>query len=570
MPLPPLRRRNASLTPEEVLADIEAGRPLKEAFASLDLAKCQFREQVDFSNYHGPSIPMEGFGRIAKGHLAFTPEAVKAYETSGTPYITVFPDDDSPFFKGQDSGNHISDAMIFGNLKGGRSMLFTSPDHFGIGIEAAHMTWLRNLSIKTRYAKTPKEQNSISINGVTLHEGDLVTIDGHGQMLYPCGISTKPPPKVIPALDQAASKAVPKFRVLTNANDAMSVNDAVLSSAEGIGLFRSEEVIKRALVLMGNNYVEDADWQKILEANMAGRVYSEPHMKTALEVLFGEGEKSDQLRNNFDISRRLYTQLERPLAFASQERAIPHKIYPLTYRLTDLGAPQLELPDRKIITPINCRRFLAMQADSLFSAYGKNYFSISSTPLSILIPSVRSAEELAAIKEEIDKAARKRGFIDEHGTRSFRFGAMIETRDAAEPKMAAAIAKLCDFASFGTNDLTKDVTGLTRDDLDPQVKAQCQQWMRDHHHEKLGDSPFDVLVPPVVRVMEKAVRAMRLANPNLDIGCCGRQIAGNPHSIEACMKMGLNNISVPPQDVAASRIMAAHFSAKQQLAERSA
>ena len=520
---------------------------------------------------------MEGFGRIAKGHLAFTPEAVDAYKARGTPYIAVLPDNDSPFFKDREKSERISEAMVFGNMHGGKSLIFTSPDHFELSIGAANMAWLHNSGIKAHYASSPQEKHSISIGDVTLHEGEFVTVDGCGGMLYPCDMPIKSPSESIPVLDEAAKKALPNFRVLANAKDFMSTSDAVSSSAEGIGLFRSEDIIRKKFVVMGNNFNDDDSMEtarQIQNANLTGKIYSKPQLEAAIECFFGEGEKSNELREYFikTIPGKIHSELQMPFVIANRKRQAPHETYPITYRLTDLDASQLELEGSKIITPENKKRFFAMQADAMFQCIWSEaggHFKLF-TPLSILIPSVRSAEELSAIKEEIDKAAKKHGFIDETGKRLFRFGAMIETKDAAQPETAAAIARLCDFVSFGTNDLTKDITGIARNDLDPSVKAQCQQWMRDNRCEKFGDSPFDSLVPPVVQAMEKAVRAMRIANPDIEIGCCGRQIASNPQSIEACMKVGLDNISVPPQDIAASRIMVAHFSSKQRLTQRGA
>ncbi len=567
-----LRPKNTPLPPHVAAACIEAGQPAADIFAHLDLRQCQFREAFDTAGYKGPAIPMEGFGRLAKGHLAFTPEKVAEYKAAGIPYISIIPDEHSPFLQ---KGKHkpYTDVMIFGKIESGYSMNFFSPDHFSVFIGAANMAWLRNLSMTAHYAAPASgERNYVTINGINLYEGDIVSVDGRGEALYPCDMPIKSVQDAVLSLDAAAKeKALPAFRVLANAKDFMSVNDAALSTSDGIGLLRTEEMVNDSLVFIGNNFVEPTTEevaQEVTRCNLDNTIYSKPQLYAAIDCLFDTGKKSDALKKTFKdrICAGIFSELQRSFFIANSERKAPHQTYPVTYRLTDLEASQLELGGTKFITPANKKQFFALQAAAAFQAFSEDG---ASGIISMLVPSARSAEELAEIKEEVDKAAKQYGFIDGDGKRLYRFGAMMETRDAVEPKTAAGIAKLCDFVSFGTNDLTKEITGLERNDLDPEVKARGREWMQHHRCAHLGATPFDALVPPVTHAMEAAVRAMRLANPKLEIGCCGRQVASNPAAIESCMKMGLDNISVPPQDVPASRIMAAHFLAKQRLAAAS-
>jgi len=124
---------------------------------------------------------------------------------------------------------------------------------------------------------------------------------------------------------------------------------------------------------------------------------------------------------------------------------------------------------------------------------------------------------------------------------------MIETISAVEE--AEEIAKLSDFVSFGTNDLTAEIIGGKRQDL-----MAAQKWMTENACEA---SPYRSLTPEVFAVIDQALQVMKLANPSLEIRICGDQVSGNFRSIELCSHAGFNSISVRPTAnvLTVSRIM---------------
>lgn len=548
--------RKPSFSPEKVAADITADGDANRAFAQLDLGQCQFHETVDTAGYSGPAIPMQGFGGVAKGKLALSPETVNAYQQSEITPITAI------------TGHTIKDYYparnsIFDTSRSSE-MLFIRPNHFAVGMETAGMTWLRNPALTHDVvAKT------ISINGITLHEGDMVTMDARTGKIYSADLPIKPVPPPTTSLDSAAKKLLPQFQVLASTLDDPSISSATLSSAEGIGLFRSEDMLREKLVLMGNGY---CDWEgkggddidEMQRCTFARRIYSKTQMQEMFKDLLENSEKTQELQD--ELKRRLDGSIElgiiRTYHFTNQDRSIPHNTFPFTYRLTDPDVFREEIEETQPFSAEQKKCFYGLQADAIFNCMVTRRMQ-DKMPLSVLVPSVKSAEELAEIKAEVDKAAKAHGYMDAEGKRRYKFGAMMETKEAVKPKEAAKIAKLCDFVSFGTNDLTAAITGLKRDDLDAAHQQACKRWMADHGCQDMGNSPYDVLVPLVTRTMGFAIKAMRKENPDIQIGCCGRQVAANAPSIQACMKMGLDNICVPPQDVAPSRIIAAHYAARQ-------
>ena len=95
----------------------------------------------------------------------------------------------------------------------------------------------------------------------------------------------------------------------------------------------------------------------------------------------------------------------------------------------------------------------------------------------IMIPLVAHAKELEITRAQVDKVAEE-VFAETGTTIEYSVGTMIELPRAA--LLADKIAEIADFFSFGTNDLTQTVFGLSRDDAGkflPQYveRASCRR-----------------------------------------------------------------------------------------------
>ena len=105
--------------------------------------------------------------------------------------------------------------------------------------------------------------------------------------------------------------------------------------------------------------------------------------------------------------------------------------------------------------------------------------------------------------------------------------------------MADEIAKVADFFSFGTNDLTQMSYGFSRDDagkfLDAYYENKILKTIRSQNWIKRG---FGFL-------MRTALRLGKEANPSLHTGVCGEH-GGDPSSVEFCHKIGLDYVSCSP------------------------
>jgi pyruvate,orthophosphate dikinase len=190
-----------------------------------------------------------------------------------------------------------------------------------------------------------------------------------------------------------------------------------------------------------------------------------------------------------------------------------------------------------------------MQVRALIQAAVERKQAGGDPRVEIMIPLVVSAPELALLERWTREAARE--VIDEAGVDvEYLVGTMIETPRAAID--AAAIAKVAEFFSFGTNDLTQMTFGFSRDDVEGRI-------MTPYLEQKLiPANPFETLDQEGVgELVQMAVKRGREARPSLKLGICGEH-GGDPASVHFCHKVGLDYVSCSPFRVPLARLAAAH------------
>ena len=165
----------------------------------------------------------------------------------------------------------------------------------------------------------------------------------------------------------------------------------------------------------------------------------------------------------------------------------------------------------------------------------------------IMIPLVGMMKELELTHAQVDKVAAE--VFAESGTKvEYTVGTMIELPRAAI--LADQIAEVADFFSFGTNDLTQTVFGLSRDDAGKFLP----------HYVDAGILPKDPFVSIDVEGVGELVRFAaekgRATKTDLKLGICGEH-GGDPASIAFCEKVGLNYVSCSPFRVPVARLAAA-------------
>ena len=128
-------------------------------------------------------------------------------------------------------------------------------------------------------------------------------------------------------------------------------------------------------------------------------------------------------------------------------------------------------------------------------------------------------------------------------------GTMIETPRAAV--VADQLARVSDFFSFGTNDLTQMTFGFSRDDVEAKMMPRYVQ------QGLLTGDPFaSIDVDGVGDLVITAVQKARAVKRRLPIGVCGEH-GGDPASIAFFRSAGLDYVSCSPFRVPVARLAAA-------------
>jgi pyruvate,orthophosphate dikinase len=194
-----------------------------------------------------------------------------------------------------------------------------------------------------------------------------------------------------------------------------------------------------------------------------------------------------------------------------------------------------------------------MQTRALFQAAAQCLREGVDLNVEVMVPLVSHVNELK-VQRDIVNAEARAVMGEEELEIPFKLGTMIEIPRAA--LAAEEIAEVAEFFSFGTNDLTQTVYGISRDD------AESGFLMHYIQNKVLPDNPFATLdVDGVGRIMEMAVKLGRSVKPDLEIGICGEH-GGDPRSVEFCHKIGLNYVSCSPFRVPVARFAAAQAAVK--------
>ena len=164
-----------------------------------------------------------------------------------------------------------------------------------------------------------------------------------------------------------------------------------------------------------------------------------------------------------------------------------------------------------------------------------------------MIPLVGMRKELEITRAQVDKVAAE-VFAESGTTIEYSVGTMIELPRAA--MLADKIAEVADFFSFGTNDLTQTVFGLSRDDAGKFLPNYVEAGI-------LPKDPFvSIDVDGVGEMVRIAAEKGRRAKNKLKMGICGEH-GGDPASIAFCEQVSLDYVSCSPFRVPVARLAAA-------------
>ena len=194
-----------------------------------------------------------------------------------------------------------------------------------------------------------------------------------------------------------------------------------------------------------------------------------------------------------------------------------------------------------------------MQVRAIFEAAADETLKGIVVKPEIMIPLTGTVKELEWIQPRLIRIAKQ--VMEEKGVKfDYKFGTMIEIPRAAVT--AKDMARVAEFFSFGTNDLTQMTFGYSRDDAERNFLVQYVE------EGILPKNPFQTLDQEGVgRLMRMAINDGRETRPELEVGICGEH-GGDPASIEFCHLIGNNYVSCSPFRVPIARLAAAHAAIK--------
>jgi pyruvate,orthophosphate dikinase len=174
----------------------------------------------------------------------------------------------------------------------------------------------------------------------------------------------------------------------------------------------------------------------------------------------------------------------------------------------------------------------------------------------IMIPLVGSVNELRFVRERLEKVAGE-VVAESEVNIPYKFGTMIELPRAC--LTSDEIAPHADFFSFGTNDLTQTILGMSRDDAEGKFLTR---------YVELGiieANPFETLdIRGVGAMIQMCVEKALRANPGIKLGVCGEH-GGDPASIEFFDQIGLDYVSCSPFRVPIARLATARSALKRRV-----
>jgi pyruvate,orthophosphate dikinase len=196
-----------------------------------------------------------------------------------------------------------------------------------------------------------------------------------------------------------------------------------------------------------------------------------------------------------------------------------------------------------------------MQARAIFEAAVAVEKQGIKTHAEVMIPLIATVKEMenqaAIVRRVAEEVFREKG-----KKVHYLVGTMIELPRAA--LLAGEIAKVAEFFSFGTNDLTQTTFGFSRDDVNKVLPTYLAEGI-------LKQDPFAVIDQEGVGELVKiGIERGRKTRPGLEVGICGEH-GGDPASVEFCHKVGMDYVACSPFRVLTARLAAAQAGASDKL-----
>lgn len=392
-----------------------------------------------------------------------------------------------------------------------------------------------------------EEAKTLTVGEKVFHEGDFISLDGSTGKVYGGALKTVEAEVTgdFATLMEWADSAR-KLQVRTNADTPHDAAVAVKFGAEGIGLTRTEHMFfkedriaaVREMILADTELqrrralakllpMQKSDFKGIYEA-MGERPVTIRYLDPPLHEFL---PRKDQLAEIEAIAKELGTT---PQAVIDKIDQL-HEANPMMgHRGCRLSVTYPEIAEMQTCAVMEAAIEVTEEQGYVIHP-------------EIMIPLVGDVRELKYVRSVVDATAQK--VMAEKGVvLEYKVGTMIEIPRAAVT--ADEIAKVAEFFSFGTNDLTQMTYGFSRDD--------AAKFLDSYYAKKVFEAdPFERLDQDGVgKMVAMAAELGRKSRPEIKLGICGEH-GGDPSSVEFCHKLGLTYVSCSPYRVPIARLAAA-------------
>jgi len=384
-------------------------------------------------------------------------------------------------------------------------------------------------------------------------EGEWITIDGGQGELY-LGLVPLVEPELTDYFHEFLSWAdlIRSLGVRANADTPEAARIAKSFGAQGIGLCRTERMfnaVDRLPIVIDMILAEEDEDRKLclekimpLQKNDFKEILKEMEgMPVTIRLL--DPPLHEFLPSVLDLQKEIYdlqsSKLDTP-ELAKKKRILE--------RAKSLSEVNPMLGHRGVRVGITYPEIYEMQIRAIYEALAELKKENLKVIPQIMVPQVGIIDELINIKKIVERV--KTETEAKYGEElNIKYGTMIEVVRSA--LTAKEMAKVAEFFSFGTNDLTQATFSFSREDAENKFMPIYVS------KEILTDNPFETVdLEGVGELVKIAISRGRETNSGIEVGICGEH-GGDPRSIEFFHKAGLTYVSCSAYRVPVARLAAA-------------
>lgn len=517
-------------TPQEALLRIEADHVrqiLHPTFSKESLGSATYRDNV-------VAVGLSGGPGAAVGKVVFAPQTAEERSAEG---VILVRENTSP----EDVGGMWAAHGILTSRGGVTSHAAVVARGWGKPCVCGCDDLEINEQTKTMTVKS---------TGECFKEGDTISINGSTGEVIRIAIETSEPSfaGTFSTVLDWADRVGDKCKVMANADSGPDALKAAELGAKGIGLCRTEHMffaperlpVVRRWILRGEGLDQVRGFQRKDFAEIFKAMNGKPVTIRLLDPPLHEFLPRVQ-----QVDPAMATEL----GYEGDVTGLINDIESMHEENPMLGLRGCRLA---IVRP----EVTAMQAGAIINAAAD---VMEADPKSgrpfprIMVPLVGCVAEFTSqalsIKQSAEKIKTERKIAV-----PYELGTMIEVPRAAlvSEKIAAAVDPadgklLCDFFSFGTNDLTQMTLGISRDDAGAFIPSYQAKGIFE-------EDPFKTIDEEGVGwLVRRSSVEGRKSNPQLSLSVCGEH-GGDPSSISFFDKVGLDYVSCSPFRVPVARL----------------